>query len=199
MARTSSFVVAEEAAPKAQVVIETIDSIEPEPSHFIAATEDEPVVERHAEDREMADELDAREKQRNSRRRKVRLLVNAMLLALVAGPCFAVATVPSLKARFESFVAHLGTGVQDVKMIANTSGAYDEALEEVGEHGGRVDDASRMLGADPDAVHADPNMTAEMAEFAGEDVVDQGGRQQKLQRLGALMGQRAEIEDRNAE
>lgn len=148
----------------------------------------EPVIQQsHVEqDTELAAMLDEREDKLKKRSKKVGLVANVMLLLAVVAPVTAVAVNPELRGKFEVFVQRLGEGVDDVKSIGNTKESFDKALENVAVHGDHINNATAMLGVDPNSVSEDDDleMTAEMTAFMGEEAEGFQTRKSNLNKLG---------------
>lgn len=186
-APAASFEVAPEAAP-AQAKAEPVAAPAPEPTPA-------KVEQNHTEqDTELAAMLDEREGKLKKRGKRVGLIANTILLLLVVAPVTAVAVNPDLRAKFEVFVQRLGEGVDDVKSIGSTKESFDKALENVAVHGDHINNATAMLGVDPNSVSEDDDleMTAEMQQFMGEEADGFQTRKANLNKMGFFAKQVAE-------
>jgi len=161
---------------------------ENEPVAEVAVEETAPVVEQsHTEqDADLAAMLDEREQKLKKRGKRVRMVANVMLLLAVVTPVTVVAVNPTLRGKFEVFVQRLGEGVDDVKSIGNTKEGFDEALEKVAVRGDHINNATSMLGVDPNSVSEDDDleMTAEMTQFMGEEADGFQTRKANLEKMG---------------
>lgn len=131
--------------------------------------------------------LEEREGRIKKKASRARWAVNLLLIGLFGGTATAFTVSPTLRGKVEHFAVSLKEGVEDVKMMGKGSENYDEALEEIGQRGNQIDEASRMMGVDPTTVDPgdDPNMLAEINALAGEDV-GLDSRLGKLQSLGKI-------------
>ncbi|MGB6221606.1 hypothetical protein [Haloferula sp.] len=143
-----------------------------------------PVTETDPEFGALLEEREGRIKKKASR---ARWAVNLLLIGLFGGTATAFTVSPTLRGKVEHLTVSLKEGVEDVKMMGKGSENYDEALEEIGQRGNQIDEASRMMGVDPTTVDPgdDPNMLAEINQLAGEDV-GLDSRLGKLQSLGKI-------------
>jgi hypothetical protein len=164
--------------PAAEVVTDA-------PKAFVAPAVEQKHVE---EDTELVAMLEEREAKLKTRSKRVRIVANVMLLLAVVTPVTAVAVNPELRGKFEVFVQHLGEGVEDVKSIGNTKESFDEALDKVAVHGDHINNATAMLGVDPNSVSEDDDleMTAEMKQFMGEEADGFQTRKANLNKMGFL-------------
>lgn len=161
----------------------------------VAVAEEKPVTQstgssvpqHHTEqDADLAAMLEEREQKLNNRRKRVRVVANVMLLLLVVTPVTVVAVNPELRGKFEVFVQHLGEGVNDVKSIGSTKENFDKALEKVAVRGDHINNATVMMGVDPNSVSEDDDleMTAEMTAFMGEEADGFQTRKANLNKMG---------------
>ena len=179
-----------EAAEKAVEAAPAPAAAAEQPQRAEAAPQAEAKVEQlHTEqDQELAAMLEERDARLTRKKGRVKLLANVALLTLFVAPVTAVATVPSLRAKFETFVNHLNEGVADVKTMANTKESFDEALKEVAVRGDHINAATEMLGVDPNSVSEgdDLGMTAELREMMGDEADGFAVRHGKLAAMGTV-------------
>lgn len=156
-----------------------------------AATTEQSHVEKDAE---LAAMLDEREAKLKGRGKRVRLVANLILLFLIVAPVTTVAVNPTLRGKFEVLVQRLGEGVDDVKSIGSTKESFDKALEQVAVHNDHINNATAMLGVDPNSVTEDDDleMTAEMHQFMGKDADQFQTRKANLSKMGFLAKQVAD-------
>ncbi len=167
-----------------------VDDSAERPERVEESPQPEAKVEQHhtEQDQELAAMLEERDSRLNKRKGRVRLLANVALLALFVTPVTVVAVNPELRAKFEKFATNLGEGVDDVKSMANAKDSFDEALKGVAARGEHVDEATKMLGFDPNSVSEDDDlqMTAEMTKFMGEEADGFAIRHGKLKSMGTV-------------
>ena len=149
-----------------------------------------PVAEQHhtEQDTELAQMLEERDQRLKERRGRVRMVVNVMALVLFVGPVAAVAVNPDLRAKFDTLVLRFNESVNDVKSMAHTKEAYDEALKKVAVRGDHINAATEALGVDPASVGKDEDqeMTAELGQLMGEEADGFQTRRNKLGQMGTI-------------
>jgi hypothetical protein len=131
---------AEPAAPVTAEMPVTEAGLQPE-----APFKDEGCPELRA----MIEERDAK---KAASQKRTSIAVTLSLLALLgsAGGWFAVN--PSAQAKVAKIIPVFKESLRDVKSLANTKENFDKQLEKVAVHGNQIDDASRAMGVNPDAV-----------------------------------------------
>lgn len=142
-----------------------------------------PAVFKDEGDPEFRAMIDAREEKLAKRRSRQRLALALSVLVLFGATGGWIYASPGARAQIAALVPALKEARQDVRMMGSMVSQYDESLEEIGTHGGRIDDATRALGIDPASVGEgdDPNMEAEMAQMmGGEDVPTTASRNRVL-------------------
>lgn len=175
-----------------QAAVEAAEAPVEEKAERAAPAEPKPeakVEQHHTEqDQELAAMLEERDSRLTRKKGRVKLVANVALLALFVTPVTVVAVNPELRGKFETFVHHLGEGVNDVKTMANTKESFDEALKEVAVRGDHINSATEMLGVDPNSVSEDDdlNMTAELRELMGDEADGFAVRKGKLAAMGTV-------------
>lgn len=193
--------------PASEPVARPASRLRVEAAPFTAVKEEvEPAVEEKApesvvpqqhteQDTELAAMLEEREQKLKKRSGRVKMVANVMLLLAVVTPVTVVAVNPTLRGKFEVFVQRLGEGVDDVKSIGSTKESFDKALENVAVHGDHINNATAMLGVDPNSVTEadDLEMTAEMQQFMGEEADSFQTRKANLNKMGLLAKKVADV------
>lgn len=175
-----------------QAAVEAAEASVEEKAERAAPAEPKPeakVEQHHTEqDQELAAMLEERDSRLTKKKGRMKLVANVALLALFVTPVTVVAVNPELRGKFETFVHHLGEGVNDVKTMANTKESFDEALKEVAVRGDHINSATEMLGVDPNSVSEDDdlNMTAELRELMGDEADGFAVRKGKLAAMGTV-------------
>ena len=170
------------------------EAVKPTPEHKLE-TPAEGFQQDHTEkDSALAAMLDEREAKLKGRGKRVRLVANLLLLFIIVAPVTTVAVNPTLRGKFEVLVQRLGEGVDDVKSIGNTEESFDKALDQVAVHNDHINNATAMLGVDPNSVTEDDDleMTAEMHQFMGKDAEQFQNRKANLSKMGFLAKQVAD-------
>ncbi len=152
------------------------------------------------QDAELSAMLEERDQKLKTRRGRAKMAANIALLTVIVAPSVAVMVNPTLRAKFDWFVANLGKGVDDVKSMANTKGSYDEALDKVALRGNQIDDATRAMGVDPTTVvpGEDPEMREEMRQLMGDDVEGFDDRRMSLEKMGVVAKAVTGMDDKDA-
>jgi len=113
----------------------------------------------------LLDEKYAKEK---SKRRRGRIIMVVFLLAATGATAGWVASNPEKIEQFKGILAEIRS-VADVNEMA---AKYDESLEEVGQHGSRIEAATAAMGGQPGALNEkgeDPGFAKEMGKMMGEE------------------------------
>lgn len=131
------------------------------------------------------------------------LALTMSVLAMLGGGGWWYSVSPTAQASVAKLIPALRQSVDDVKMIGSMTSQYDDSLEQISVHGGRIDDATAALGIDPTSVSDEENMELEneMREMMGDGAVTVGDRNKALQDkfgvVGKLMGKKEGQETSN--
>ena len=111
--------------------------------------------------------LDAKIARTKRQRRRGLVITILVLLALVGGATGWIVTNPERYNAMKGVLAEIKS-VGDIKGMVEK---YQKALDNIGERGRQIDDASSALGVDPTTVdeHADGGFDKEMKDMMGED------------------------------
>jgi hypothetical protein len=148
---------------------------------------------RHESDPELRGEIDARDARIRKQQSRRSWVVTLGLVAGVAAVAGWLAVSPSARAGLSGIVPALNESVEDVKMIGSLTSRYDQQLEKIAVRGDQIGDATRSLGADPDALAegVDPSMEAEMEQMMGGEGVTSVDRDKAFKEKFGIVGKLA--------
>ena len=156
-------------------------------------------VLQHQTDPELGaliEERDARMKKKHSRQLRY---ANLTLLGIVAfGGVWYVCSTTAQTA-VKNLIPAIRQSGNDVKMLGSILGQFDKSLQKVATRSSQIDEASRSIGADPNAVGAkdDPQMESEMNQLTGGEGGTTAGRDRALKEkfgfVAKVAGEKGEL------
>lgn len=144
-------------------------------------------------DPELRARIDEREALLQERHKRQSLAVTLGALAILGSAGFWCYQSPKARAEIGALIPALRQSVADVKMVGSITTKYDEQLEKIAVHGGRIDEATRAMGIEPSTVSVDQNaeIEAEMEKQMGGEGPTTGERDRALQEKFGVVGKLA--------
>ncbi|MEO7098270.1 MAG: hypothetical protein ABI162_02830 [Luteolibacter sp.] len=114
----------------------------------------------------LIEERDARMKKKHSRQL---LYANLTILGILASGGLWYACSTKAQTAVKSLIPAIRQSGNDFKMLGSILGQFDQSLQKVATRSSQIDEASRSIGADPNAAGAkdDPQMEGEMNQLTG--------------------------------
>jgi|AntRauTorckE6833_2_1112554.scaffolds.fasta_scaffold42133_2 hypothetical protein len=111
--------------------------------------------------------IDQKHAKEKGRRRRGRVMLVVFLLAGFGGTAGWAVSNPERIERIKLIMAE----IKSVANVTEMAAQYDESLEEVAKRGNQLDEATAMIGGDPEATggEKDPGFEKEMGQMMGEE------------------------------
>ena len=137
----------------------------------------------HQSDPKLIAMMEERQQKLNKRWKRYRMAVGLIIFALFASGGASYSFVPKVRNAVDGIVMDIKSSKDDVKSLGSVMESFDEQLEQVAVRGEQIDNATELLGVDPNSVGEgdDLNMESEMRELMGDDAVTVTDRSRTLQ------------------
>lgn len=184
-------------APAAAPAPVKVAAAAPAPAAVVVAPVD---PESEAELRSM---IDSRDQKMIKKRSRTSLAITCSLLALLVAGGIYVTVSPTARGKMNSLVTAIKQSGKDVKGLTSMVEGYDKQLDQVAVHGARLDEATKALGADPNAEagSAQADIDAAMKDMSGGETTSRerdAALKDKFGIVSKVAGRKVE-DDRKAE